>query len=187
MVLFTLGTAFLTVELARVLALEAMLLTLAAGFFIQNIAPVRGERFVRAIERSSLPVYAVFFALGGAGVHWEALRGMWVWAAVLASLRGAGVWAAGRWGAKEEPVVARYGWCSLVSQAGVALGLAFSIRPVFPAWGAALETLAVAMIVMNELVGPGLLRWGLRRAREVQPEGKWDARETRLARSGASI
>lgn len=187
MVLFTLGTAFLAVELAHMLQLEAMLLTLTAGFFIENIAPVRGERFVRAIEQSSLPVYAVFFALGGAGVHLEALRQMWVWAALLIVLRGAGVVAAARWGAKEEQVVARYGWSGLISQAGVALGLALMIRSVFPAWGAELETLAVAMIAVHELIGPVLLRWGLGRAGEVEAEREPQPEDRSLAKSGVSV
>ncbi|GBD31458.1 hypothetical protein HRbin33_00410 [bacterium HR33] len=187
MVLFTLGTAFLAVELAHMLQLEAMLLTLTAGFFVENIAPVRGERFVRAIEQSSLPVYAVFFALGGAGVHIEALREMWLWAALLIGLRAVGVLAAARWGAKEEPVVARYGWCGLISQAGVALGLALMTRSVFPAWGAALETLAVAMIAVHELIGPVLLRWGLSRAGEVEAEREPQPEERLLAKSGVSV
>ncbi len=187
MVLFTLGTAFLAVEVAHMLELEAMLLTLTAGFFIENIAPVRGERFVRAIEQSGLPVYAVFFALGGAGVHLEALGNMWVWAALLIGLRGAGVVAASRWGAKEEPVVARYGWCGLISQAGVALGLALMIRSAFPAWGAVLESLAVGMIAVHELIGPVLLRWGLSRAGEVETVEEPQLQERSFARSGISV
>jgi hypothetical protein len=63
--------------------------------------------------------------------------------------------------------VARYIPCGLVSQAGVALGLAVIVGRDLGAWGATLETLFVSVISMHEMVGPIVLRWALARRGEV--------------------
>ncbi len=170
MVLFTIGVAFVSVELARLLDLEAMLLTLTTGFFIENVSPVRGTRFVRAIEQSSMAIYAVFFALAGAAVHLAELVGVWPWALLLVALRAGSLVAACRTAAEPGSAVARYGWTGFVSQAGVALGLAVVIGRSFPDWGPALATMVVAVIAIHELIGPVCFRWGLERSGEVRPE-----------------
>ena len=170
MVLFTIGVAFVSVELARLLDLEAMLLTLTTGFFIENVSPVRGTRFVRAIEQSSMAIYAVFFALAGAAVHLAELVAVWPWALLLVALRAGSLVAACRTGAEPGSAVARYGWSGFVSQAGVALGLAVVIERSFPDWGPALATMVVAVIAIHELIGPVCFRWGLGRSGEVRPE-----------------
>lgn len=171
LVLFTVGVAFLAVELARMLGLEAMLLTLTAGFFIENISPVQGDRFVRAIEQSSLAIYAVFFALAGAGVRLGELWAVWPWALGLVSVRAAALVAACRLAAAPRSALARYGWTGFISQAGVALGLAVLAGRAFPEWGAALQALVVAVIAIHELIGPICFRWGLGRSGEVAPAG----------------
>lgn len=169
MAVFVIGVAFVTVEAAVLLHLEPMLIALVAGFFMENVSPVQGTALVNGVERSSLPVYAVFFGLAGAGLHLEALGGIWPWVAALALLRVAGLLGAVRWAARDGPeAVRRFGWLGLVSQAGVTLGLASVLRRAFPAWGVSLETLVVAMIAVHELVGPVLFRLGLTRAGEVR-------------------
>lgn len=168
MVLFTLGVALLSVEFARLLDLEAMLLTLTAGFFIENISPVRGERFVRAIEQSGLPIYAVFFALAGVSLQVDALREMWPWALLLVAVRGTSMFFGSRWGGRGVPVLERYAWTGFISQAGVALGLAVVIHGAFPDWGGPLQALVISMIAIQQLVGPVLFRWGLDRAGEIE-------------------
>src|SRR3989454_950165 len=69
-----------------------------------------------------------------------------------------------------RPVLARDGWLGLISQGGVALGLAAVARRAFPAWGVSLETLIVAMIGVHELVGPICFRRVLRLAGEAKEE-----------------
>jgi hypothetical protein len=69
------------------------------------------------------------------------------------------------------PALARYGWLGLISQAGLALGLATVARRAFPAWGVSLETLVVAMIGVHELVGPVLFRRALRLVGETRETG----------------
>src|SRR2546422_307123 len=74
------------------------------------------------------------------------------------------------------PVLARHGWLGLISQAGMALGLAQLARRAFPEWGVSLETLIVAMIGVHEVAGPICFRTALVRAGEVT-EGSRDVEE----------
>jgi Kef-type K+ transport system membrane component KefB len=168
--LFLVGVAFLTAELGRVLGLEGMLIALAAGFYLENVSPVEGERLVAALRRGSLPVYVVFFGLAGAGLHLDALWRLGPWIVLIIGLRTVALRAGLRWAGHAPnvtPILARSGWMGLISQAGLALGMATVVRRAFPAWGVSLEALILAMIGVHELVGPILLRRALRLAGEA--------------------
>jgi hypothetical protein len=69
---------------------------------------------------------------------------------------------------RAEPAVARYAWTGLVSQAGVALGLATIVADRLPRLGLAMQTVIVGIIAFNETVGPVLFRAGLDRAGEIR-------------------
>jgi Trk K+ transport system NAD-binding subunit len=48
-----------------------------------------------------------------------------------------------------------------VTQAGVALGLTTLIATEFPGWGNQFETIIIAIIVINQLIGPPLFKWAI--------------------------
>ncbi|HUH12710.1 MAG TPA: cation:proton antiporter, partial [Longimicrobiales bacterium] len=170
LVLFALSLAFLNAWLASVLHLEVLLLSLAAGFFLENIAPERADPFVEAVELNSLPLYALFFSLAGASLHMDELARLWPFVLLLVGVRAVAVFA-GTWvGARvagAEPEVRRYAWLGFISQAGVTLGMVVIAARAFPTWGEELRTLFVAMVAIHELVGPVLLQYGLGRAGET--------------------
>ena len=60
-----------------------------------------------------------------------------------------------------------HGWTGLVSQAGVALGLATIVAEGLPRLGLAMQALIVGVIAFNESVGPVVFRRGLDRAGEI--------------------
>ncbi|HUE77225.1 MAG TPA: cation:proton antiporter [Longimicrobiales bacterium] len=169
-VVFALAIAFVNAYVAQLLHLEVLLLSLVAGFFLENISPVHGDPFVHALERNSLPVYALFFALAGAGLHLAELAELWPFVAAFVIARAGAVFV-GTWvGARvtgSEPEVRRYAWLGFISQAGVTLGMVVIAARSFPEWGAELQTLFVAMVAIHELIGPVLLQKGLERAGEV--------------------
>jgi uncharacterized membrane protein YgaE (UPF0421/DUF939 family) len=55
----------------------------------------------------------------------------------------------------------------LISQAGVAIGLAAIVAEAYPERGAQLSALMLALIAVNETIGPVLFRRALGRAGEV--------------------
>ncbi len=169
-VLFALAIAFLNAYVAELLHLEVLLMSLVAGFFLENLSRVHGGPFVEGLEKNALPVYAIFFALAGASIHLADLAALWPFVAGFVLLRAAAIFG-GTWiGARvsgAEPEVRRYAWLGFISQAGVTLGMVVIAARSFPEWGAELQTLFVAMVAVHELTGPILLQWGLKKAGEV--------------------
>jgi hypothetical protein len=53
-----------------------------------------------------------------------------------------------------------------LAQAGVTLGIANLIRENFPLWGESVATVIIAMIAVNQIVGPPAFRWALLRSGE---------------------
>src|SRR5881628_1214588 len=172
---FLVATAFVAAEVARLMHLEALIIALAAGFYLENFAPLEGERLRRELKRGSLPVYVTFSALTGAGLRVGVLADLWPWILLLVGLRLVGLRYGLLWAGRHSsvtPVLARHGWLGLLSQAGMALGLAQLARRAFPEWGVSLETLIVAMIGVHEVAGPICFRTALVRAGEVTEENR---------------
>src|SRR3989441_7720438 len=137
--LFLVAAAFIAAEAGQLVHLETVLVALTAGFSVRNFFPVEDER-LRALRRGSLPLYLVFFALAGAGLHLEVLANLWPWVLLVAGLRVValryGVVWAGR-DAGVSPVLARGGGLGLISHAGVAGGARPGGRTAGPAGGGA--------------------------------------------------
>ena len=168
--LFLVVLACVTAEAARVLHLEAILMALTAGFYLENFSPVEGERLRAELRRGGRPVYTVFFALAGASIRLDALVEMLPWVVLLVGLRVLALRAGFRWAGRSpvvEPAFARRGWMGVVSQAGIALGLAVVVRRSFPEWGVSLEALVVTMIGVHEVAGPVLFKRALAAAGEL--------------------
>ena len=175
LVLFTVALAWIMVEVSALLHLELLLMALTAGFTVENVLPVKGERFVEALEAASLPLYAVFFSLAGASVHLAELAEVWVWAFALVGVRALAIFSGTDWGGRigDSPeVVRKTAWSAFISQAGVALGMAELLRREFPTWGADLYGFFVGMVAIHELAGPILAKWSLDRAGEVGARGR---------------
>jgi Kef-type K+ transport system membrane component KefB len=173
MVLFAVVVVFAVAAAAQALDFELLLCLLVAGFLVENVAPVRAEPLVRALHQAAVPVFVIFFAMAGAELHIEEFLTVWPAVLVVAAARIAAIFGSSRAGtelAKAEPVVRRYGWTGLVSQAGVALGLATIVAERLPVVGLAMQALTVGVIAFNESLGPILFRYGLARAGEIVSE-----------------
>lgn len=172
LIIFALLVALLGAELARVLHVETLLTLLVAGFVSENAGGGRGEAFRHAMERAAAPIFVVFFALSGARIDPLAVLPLWTIVVPLVLVRMAAIWGGiqlgGRW-ARVEPVVRNNVWYGLVSQAGVALGLAAVVAEVYPSRGESLRALLLATIAVNQTLGPILFRVGLQRAGELGP------------------
>jgi Kef-type K+ transport system membrane component KefB len=173
LVLVLVAVAFVVVQAVRLIGFEAVLIGLAAGCTLENAFPVEAERIKSELKRCALPVYVVFFALLGTGLQLGSLANMWPWALLLATLRVTGVRAGLRWAGRHaavSPTLVRYGWLGLVSQGGLAVTLAALLRRAFPEWNVSLESLLIAMIGVQQAVGPVCLQWVLRITGEVSED-----------------
>ncbi len=160
-ILFVLGVAFMAVYLGERLHLEYILIAMAAGFFVQNFSR-QGRRLLHALEANSLPVYALFFAVAGADLDITILRTAWVIATAIILTRGVALWMSTFLGARivsDPPVIQRFAWMGFMAQAGVTLGIASLVRDNFPVWGDQVAAIIIAMIAVNQLIGPPAFRW----------------------------
>lgn len=167
-ILFVLAVAFLAENLGDWLDLESILVAMAAGFYVQNFSS-QGRRLLHALEANSLPIYAIFFAVAGADLDISVLRQAWMVASALIITRLAALWISTHVGARlaaDPPVIQRYAWMGFIAQAGVTLGIANMVRDRFPDIGTEVATIIVAMIAVNQLVGPPAFRWSLIKAGE---------------------
>ena len=170
--LLILAVAFVAVTLLPAWHLSGILACIVAGFYIENFSE-HGDDLIRAIERHALPVYVVFFTMAGAGLDLEALATTWPLALYLAGLRlgltAAGTALGAAWAGSPVNVV-KHGWSGFVAQAGVTLGFAVLIQQRLPGIGEDIMTVILAMVAINQLLGPVLFRLGLRLAREIGAE-----------------
>jgi len=174
LVVFAVVVVFASAAAAEALHFELLLSLLVAGFLFENVAPVRAEPMLKALEYASIPVFVVFFALTGAELRLASFLELWPVVLVVALVRVGALYGANRWGAGlggAEPVVRRYGWLGLVPQAGVALGLAAVVANEFPGLGTEVQALTVGIITLNTSLGPILFRRALGWAGEVAEEG----------------
>jgi Kef-type K+ transport system membrane component KefB len=154
------------------LHLSTLLMGLTAGFYVENFSEGDvGTRLIHGVERLSLPIYCLFFAIAGLALPLDEFAALWHLVPILAALRVGLIWlgtrAAGRLAAGEE-VVGRWLWAGMVSQAGISLAMASLVQKSFPEWGAAAATLLIAMIAANEIIGPILLNTAMKRSGEAE-------------------
>jgi Kef-type K+ transport system membrane component KefB len=165
-----LGIAIFIAETSLAFHLEPLLVSLVVGLFVENLSARDAEPLLRGIESSSFPVYALFFAHAGASLDLSALVRLWPIVLVLVPLRGLGMWLGARLGATwagSEEVVRRHVWMGFLAQAGVSLALSVLVARAFPGWGEGLQVVVIAMIAVQQIIGPPGLRYALDQAGEI--------------------
>jgi len=158
------------------LRFDWLLIFITAGFVVQNLS-AQGDKFLEEIERLGEIVYVIFFATAGAHLDLPLLAQLWPAALALTVGRAGCTWFAARLSshlANDPPILRRWGWAGLVSQAGLALGIAAKIQKEHPGYGAGFAAMAVATVALNELVGPILFKTALDRSGETASHGDAD-------------
>jgi Kef-type K+ transport system membrane component KefB len=169
LILVFLALGFGLSEVMRYLQYDPLLAFMVAGFVVQNLSR-QGEKFLGAIHSMGSVVYVVFFATAGAHLDIPMLRSLWPVAVILSGTRALFTWTFGRAASRlagDGPAVKRWGFAGLVSQAGLALGLAGTVARTFPSFGDGFRALAIATVALNELFGPILFKFALDRAGET--------------------
>lgn len=163
LMLFAVLVAFFGLELARFAHVELLLMLLVAGFVTENLS-AHGDDLRHAMERSAAPIFVVFFALSGAKIDLADVAPLLPLVLPIALVRAGAIWTgtrvAGIW-AGASPPERRYVWMGLVSQAGVAIGLAAIVADAYGELGGYLQALLLGLIAVNETVGPILFRRAL--------------------------
>ncbi len=177
--LFAIFVAFFGAEVARLAHVEPLLTLIVAGFVAENVSMAEhGQALRAAMQRAAAPVFVVFFALSGAQIVLPDLARYWPLVLPLMVVRAASIWTGCRLGTRwtnargaEAPVVRRYLWTALISQAGVAIGLAATVADVYPARGSEIRTIFLTLVAANEAVGAIAFRRALQKSGEIPTVG----------------
>lgn len=145
------------------LVLEPLLICIIGSFYITNYSKNRIE-FIELLEEISPIIYIVFFTLTGASLSLQTLMQVFWIAIALFVLRLLTMVLGGIFGvvaAKDDKKYTFISWMPYVTQAGVALGLTTLIANEFPSWGYEFQTIIIAVIVINQLIGPPLFKMAI--------------------------
>lgn len=150
------------------IAVEPLLVCIIGSFYITNYTNNRIE-FIELLEEISPTIYIIFFTLTGASLSVQTLIQVFWIAVTLFALRIVAMFIAGIFGvilAKDEKKFLFISWMPYVTQAGVALGLTTIVANEFPQWGYEFQTIIIAIIVINQLIGPLLFKLSIEIANE---------------------
>ncbi|MEL6558399.1 MAG: cation:proton antiporter, partial [Bacteroidota bacterium] len=147
---------------------EPLLVCIIASFYVTNYSKYRAE-FLKILEQTGPVIYIAFFTFTGSIMAIDVLMSVFGVAFILFFIRLLTMVAGGYIGgmlAKDPKIYWHYGWMPYVTQAGVALGLATVIANAFPSWGNQFATVVIAVIVINQFLGPPLFKYALNKVGE---------------------
>jgi Trk K+ transport system NAD-binding subunit/Kef-type K+ transport system membrane component KefB len=143
--------------------IEPLLICIIGSFLVTNYSRYRHE-FIKLLNDIGPIIYICFFTLAGASLSLNLLWKVWPIALLFFAIRLVsmiiGSFVGGNL-AGDPPLYNRIGWMPYITQAGVGLGLATIVSVNFPEWGAEFATLIIAVIVINQIVGPPLFKWAI--------------------------
>ena len=177
-----LATIMLNISLANFFHLSHILSCMILGMTLVNMNITRAGYAFKAIEDFTGPIYILFFVLVGSQLDIRQLPQMgllglvYIGARMLGKVVGTAV---GGRVAQAEPVVQKYLGFALFDQAGVAIGLALSVRHEFNHLGA--DGKMIGDLVLNvimastfvvQLIGPPFVKYSITKAGERGLAGK---------------
>jgi len=177
----SIGAILLTTGLANVLHFSLILSNLAVGAVLANLSKHQAERTYGVVQLITHPVFVLFFVLAGAHLDIGVLKKVTLLAPVYIVARTTGLIGGARFGAAvtgADEKVRRYVGLGILSQAGVAIGLALATAKELGGPGAAFgeEGRLLAVMTINtvmattivfEIVGPIATRIALYKAGEI--------------------
>ncbi len=152
--------------------LEPLLICMVASFIVNNWSSSRTE-FTHLLHDTGPLIYIAFFTLVGAELKLDVLAEVWPIALAVFGIRIISIFVGSMIGgiAAGEPMDQnKMRWMVLVTQAGVALGLAKQVGVEFGTWGEAFATTIIAAVVLNEIVGPIAFKSAIMRVGEAHPK-----------------
>jgi Kef-type K+ transport system membrane component KefB len=173
----SIGFVFLGVGISEALGFSLILTTMILGMVVVNRCPEHGRHIRYTIEQAGPVIYVLFFTLVGARFQISLLPTMGLLGVAYVLLRSGGkffgAWLGGTVGGAEPAVRNNLGF-GLLSQAGVAIGLALSSANRFSGYGE--EGQALGALIINvitattfvvQIVGPICVKFAISRAGEI--------------------
>jgi Kef-type K+ transport system membrane component KefB len=176
--ILTFAAVLITVGIAEVLHLSPILTNLVVGIAVVNTQSPATTGKIKEVLTEVMPLlFVLFFVLAGANLHLALLPALGALGAVYLAARSAGkiggAWISAKV-SRAEPRIRKYLGIGILSQAGVAIGLALVVKQTLTplgVWGAELGALIITTItatsIIFEIVGPILCKVGLQQSGEI--------------------
>ncbi|OGI07463.1 MAG: hypothetical protein A2Y40_06205 [Candidatus Margulisbacteria bacterium GWF2_35_9] len=169
--ILTIGTLFVVVGLANHLGYSSLLANLALGVVIVNNLPNFSRRIFSLLDDLTPPIFIAFFVTAGAHLRLDLIPQIWWLAIVYTIARIIGKLLGASLGASlsnADSSIKKYMGFGLISQVGVAIGLALVVSREFYGLGEAghhfaniIINLLLTTTIFTEIVGPILTRYAL--------------------------
>jgi len=164
---------FIGAGLAEGVGFSLILTCMVLGMLSINLAPSFARTSLKMIENLMPPVYIVFFALAGTQLRFDLLATMGLLGVTYIVGRALGLISGASISARlsgASPVLQRYLGFGILSQAGVAIGLAALAASELVGTPVATQslTLIMATTVVFEIIGPIGVRYALTKAGEAR-------------------
>ncbi len=172
-----LGFILLITGIARIFHFSGILANMAFGFVLTNYAPHNSRRIFRSLREFAPPIYIIFFVLAGTRLDLRLLPSLGILGFAYLLFRMAGKIFGASLGAilsKAPKTVKKYIGLGLVSQVGIAIGLAVIIYNemiAFKEYGIKLANIIInillATTIITEIIGPIMVKFALTKANEI--------------------
>ncbi len=169
---FSISCLLLVVGISMIPKIDPILPAMILGITVANLMPRRSKGTFKLVRKFSPPVYISFFVLAGAHMRFDRLAPWIVVMIVVFTLCRAfgkvvGCWFGARYSGAPA-VVRKYLGICLLPQAGVAIGLAILAGQQFNTeLGHTIIMVVMSAAFLMEIIGPMLVKLGVRRAGEV--------------------
>jgi Kef-type K+ transport system membrane component KefB len=164
------GSVLLSVGVSNLLGLSPLIASLAVGATMVNLSS-RSVSLFEVLSHTDPPLYAIFFVIAGADLNLALLPSLGILGVIYAVGRGAGKFIGARIGARRaglDIAVQKLLGPSMLSQAGLAIGLVLVTSERFPAIAPTVTTVVLAAVAIFELIGPVSARFALVKSGEVR-------------------
>ncbi len=174
--IYSLGSLFVMCSLAMVYDISPILLTMSAAIVMTNQNGIITKKFSQALTQWSPPIYLMFFALLGTKLDIAIMASYTLLIIVYIIFRSLGKFGGAYYGAKlagSNQIVRKYLGFTLLSQAGVAIGLSLGAAKILSdmnmdAQASQVISLMTASTFLIMLIGPILVKYGLGKAGELR-------------------
>jgi len=177
----TFSTVFIATGIAQIFHFSLILTNMMIGIVAVNTQPNQVYQSISDELKEVMPlIFVLFFGLAGSHLHLSALPALGLIGVVYFICRAGGLMAGAWLGAvagKVEEKIRKYLGLGILSQAGVAIGLALIVKDEFThygAWGARIGTAVITTVTVTsiffEIIGPITTKIALRKAGEIPEE-----------------
>jgi len=178
LLIIVLGVMFTLSGLSIQFGFSALLANMTLGIYLTNLLPIITKKVLELINSVSTPLFIAFFVTAGAHLRVDILTSIWLLGLIYFFARAIGKISGAFFGAtisNADIKLRKYVGFGLLSQVGVAIGLALVVNREFGAISAEGKHLALIVVnallgttIITEIVGPIMTKFAITKSGEAE-------------------